>query len=77
MTAQHCLSGARNSTCGIDGQVRAMGHGDSSVFLGVIVFSAPGLTLLACPWEYALTAKLSRVLNRIQVRTYDLSDAVE
>lgn len=24
-----------------------------------------------------MTAKLSRVLNRIQVRTYDLSDAVE
>ena len=42
----------------------------------VVVFQMPGLTLLAAPWEYAFTAKLSRIASGTQVRAYDQDDAV-
>lgn len=42
----------------------------------VVVFQRPGLTLLAAPWEYAFTAKLSRIATGERVRAYDQDDAV-
>lgn len=42
----------------------------------VVVFQMPGLTLLAAPWGYAFTAKLSRIASGTQVRAYDQDDAV-
>ena len=42
----------------------------------VEVFNRPGLTLLAAPWEYAFTAKISQLVSRVQAHNYDLDDAV-
>lgn len=41
-----------------------------------MVFQDRGLTLLAAPWKYSLTAKLQRLTSRTQMRDYDLEDAV-
>ncbi|KAL2024332.1 hypothetical protein VTK56DRAFT_8814 [Thermocarpiscus australiensis] len=40
------------------------------------VYSGPGLTVYAAPWEYAFCAKVDRLLKRDRARPYDLSDAV-
>ncbi|TFK54710.1 hypothetical protein OE88DRAFT_1653170 [Heliocybe sulcata] len=40
-----------------------------------VVFSAPGLTVLAAPWRYALVTKLDRLMKP-GAKPYDLSDAV-
>ncbi|KAL8694618.1 MAG: hypothetical protein Q9224_003537 [Gallowayella concinna] len=40
-----------------------------------IVFAAPGLTVLAVPWRYALCAKLER-MGKPTRRAYDIDDAV-
>ncbi|KAK3938004.1 hypothetical protein QBC46DRAFT_266257 [Diplogelasinospora grovesii] len=43
----------------------------------VRVFDSAGLTIHAAPWEYAFSAKLSRILTGgNQVRPYDFDDAV-
>lgn len=43
----------------------------------VQVYIGQGLTILAAPWEYAFTAKVSRILvGGVQARPYDLADAV-
>lgn len=43
----------------------------------VQVYHGEGLTILAAPWEYAFTAKISRILTGgAQARPYDLPDAV-
>lgn len=43
----------------------------------VQVYTGQGLTILAAPWEYAFTAKVSRILvGGVQARPYDLDDAV-
>ena len=39
------------------------------------MFKAPGLTLYAAPWRYALGTKLDR-LSKKGARLYDMSDAV-
>jgi hypothetical protein len=42
-----------------------------------VVFDKAGLKVLAAPWEYAFSGKVSRLLKGgEQVRPYDLSDAV-
>jgi hypothetical protein len=42
-----------------------------------VVYNQPGLTVLAAPWEYAFSGKISRLLKGgDQVRPYDVSDAV-
>jgi len=41
-----------------------------------VVFNAPGLTVYAAPWRYALCAKLDR-LSKTGARPYDMSDAVD
>lgn len=44
---------------------------------GVKVFDEAGLTIYAAPWEYAFSAKISRLLTGGgQARPYDLADAV-
>lgn len=48
---------------------------DEAVHQKDIVFTAPGLTLYAAPWRYALGAKLDR-LSKPGARPYDMSDAV-
>jgi len=40
-----------------------------------MVFTAPGLTVYAAPWRYALGTKLDR-LSKTGARPYDMSDAV-
>jgi hypothetical protein len=43
----------------------------------VQVYHGQGLTILAAPWQYAFTSKISRILlGGDQVRPYDLPDAV-
>lgn len=43
----------------------------------VKIFNGAGLRIYAAPWQYAFTAKLSRILTGGgQVREYDLADAV-
>ncbi|KIH87415.1 hypothetical protein SPBR_08944 [Sporothrix brasiliensis 5110] len=43
----------------------------------VVVFNGAGLTIYAAPWEYAFSAKASRLIKGgEQVRSYDLADAV-
>ncbi|PNS13968.1 hypothetical protein CAC42_6481 [Sphaceloma murrayae] len=43
----------------------------------VVVFRGAGLEILAAPWEYAFSAKISRLLTGgSQVKPYDLDDAV-
>ncbi|AEO67565.1 uncharacterized protein THITE_53192 [Thermothielavioides terrestris NRRL 8126] len=43
----------------------------------VQVYHGRGLTILAAPWAYAFTAKLSRILlGGAHARSYDLADAV-
>lgn len=49
---------------------------DEAVDQRDIVFSAPGLTMYAAPWRYALSAKLDR-LSKPGARPYDMSDAVD
>ncbi|KAK1219353.1 hypothetical protein PQX77_017928 [Marasmius sp. AFHP31] len=49
---------------------------DEAVQQKDIVFNAPGLTVYAAPWRYALAAKLDR-LSMPGARPYDLSDAVD
>jgi len=49
---------------------------DEAVNQKDIVFAAPGLTLYAAPWRYALSAKLDR-LSKPGPRSYDMSDAVD
>lgn len=39
-----------------------------------IVFRAPGLTVLAAPWEYAFCTKIDRMTKR-NMRVYDCADA--
>lgn len=42
-----------------------------------VVFNRPGLKVLAAPWEYAFSGKVSRLLTGgSQIRPYDLIDAV-
>lgn len=49
---------------------------DEAVHQRDIVFTAPGLTVYAAPWRYALGAKLDR-LSKPGARPYDMSDAVD
>ena len=43
----------------------------------VVVFNNPGLKILAAPWYYAFSSKISRLLTGgNQSRPYDLADAV-
>jgi hypothetical protein len=49
---------------------------DEAVNQRDIVFTAPGLTVYAAPWRYALGAKLDR-LSKPGARLYDMSDAVD
>ena len=41
-----------------------------------VVFQAPGLTVLAAPWLYALCTKIDRLGDRQKRRRYDQADAV-
>ncbi|KAM6503113.1 hypothetical protein JOM56_000056 [Amanita muscaria] len=49
---------------------------DEAVDQREIVFTAPGLTIYAAPWRYALSAKIDRLSNA-GVRPYDMGDAVD
>ncbi len=49
---------------------------DEGVTQNDVVFNAPGLTVYAAPWRYALCAKLDR-LSKTGARPYDMSDAVD
>ncbi len=44
-----------------------------------VIFRAPGLTLVAAPWEYALCTKLNRMrrseIGETSERAYDITDA--
>lgn len=43
----------------------------------VKVYDGSGLTILAAPWEYAFSAKISRIMTGgAQARPYDLADAI-
>ncbi|KAI2624293.1 hypothetical protein GGR54DRAFT_569301 [Hypoxylon sp. NC1633] len=46
---------------------------------GVVIFSAPGLTVLAAPWQYAFCAKVDRLAGGglHAPRPYDLPDATQ
>ncbi|THV01283.1 hypothetical protein K435DRAFT_776118 [Dendrothele bispora CBS 962.96] len=48
---------------------------DEAVQQNEKVFTAPGLTVYAAPWRYALLTKLDR-LSKTGARPYDMSDAV-
>jgi hypothetical protein len=48
----------------------------SSQDRGVCVFEGKGLALYAAPWEYAFSAKVSRVVAGEHERPYDVDDAV-
>lgn len=48
---------------------------DEAINQNEIVFSAPGLTVYAAPWRYALGTKLDR-LSKPGAKPYDMSDAV-
>lgn len=48
---------------------------DEAVTQNEIVFNAPGLTVYAAPWRYALGTKLDR-LSKPGAKSYDMSDAV-
>lgn len=41
-----------------------------------VVFQAPGLTVLAAPWIYALCAKVGRLASASKRKAYDTDDAV-
>lgn len=50
---------------------------DEAMRRNVVVWSRPGLRVLAAPWEYAFSGKISRLLSGgNQIRAYDLNDAV-
>jgi hypothetical protein len=43
--------------------------------MGVVIFKEPGLTILAAPWRFALTAKLDRIAKQ-KSKPYDMDDAI-
>jgi hypothetical protein len=50
---------------------------EQAIRQNTVVFQQPGLTLLAVPWAYAFSAKVSRLVTlSSQARPYDLDDAV-
>ncbi|KAL8725984.1 MAG: hypothetical protein Q9166_007019 [cf. Caloplaca sp. 2 TL-2023] len=49
--------------------------GQEAIIQNEVVFQAPGLTVLAVPWRYALCAKLER-MGKPTRRPYEIDDAV-
>lgn len=52
---------------------------DESLHHREVVFAAPGLTVLAAPWNYAFCCKVDRISGQgmHDARPYDLSDAIQ